>query len=79
MFNRLLTLAGIATLGAFIGAAQPSANASAVPTDACVDFRINHDLSAECFDGDIAGTYDADHYRVEADTDGPGFYIVVWQ
>lgn len=109
MFNRLLVLAGIATLGAFMGALQPAAVASPVPTsapelsrttvlsetlilaceeedvpasfvaDACTTFLLNDDLSATCFDGDIAGTYSVDQYRIEADTDGEGFYLVVWR
>lgn len=52
---------------------------SSVPRDACTEFTINADDSATCADGDIAGTYDSDHYAIQADTDGEGFYLVVWQ
>lgn len=90
MLNRALIIAGVATLGAYLGSTQPAAQASSitladtvitssVPRDACTSYQINDDDSATCFDAEIAGTYSIDQYAVEADTDGQGFYLLVWR
>lgn len=90
MLNRTIVTAGLFTvLGAYFGGVQGRAEAAPIELapvvitasqpDACTEFRINADGSADCLDGDIAGTYDVDHYAVEADTDGEGSYLVVWQ
>jgi hypothetical protein len=90
MFNRSLLLAGIFTIGAAFGSLiEPSEAApiqladvvitSSVPTDACVTFEMHANEMVYCQDAAIEGWYDEEHYAVEADTDGEGFYLLVWK
>jgi hypothetical protein len=61
--------------------------ASLAPKDACTDFEFESqddpehdgDLAVVCYDGDVSGTYDPDHYAVMPSIDGAPIYVVVWQ
>ena len=81
-----LVLAGLFTIGVGIGSLLPEASATVLqetvitsrpPNDACTEFQLLADDSVRCVDD--GQRYDADHYMVTSDTDGPGFYLLVWQ
>jgi hypothetical protein len=88
MLNRSIVTAGLFTiLGAMHGAFQSTASASAIevapvlitaePVSACTEWHARSDGSVLCHDDGAA--YDSDHFMVERDTDGEGFYLAVWQ
>jgi hypothetical protein len=84
--NLLVVIAGFFTLGAAFGAFEPKAEARievapvviiAGPISACTEFELHDDGTAFCWDN--GEYYDLDHYMVESDTDGEGFYLGVWE
>lgn len=87
MLNRTIVTAGLMTiLGAFFGSAQRDASASTIelapvvivaePVSACTDWEVREEGTVLCRDN--GEMYDADHFMVERDTDGEGFYLAVW-
>ena len=81
-----MIMVGAFTMGAAFVGAENRAEASleceptlivAEPVSACTEFQFHDDMTVECLDD--GRTYDVDHYMVEADTDGEGFYLGVWE
>ncbi len=84
--TKSLVLAGLFTIGVGIGSLLPEAGATVLsetvitsrpPSDACTEFQLLADDSVRCVDN--GQRYDADHFMVVSDEDGPGFYLLVWQ